>query len=149
MKKIIIYILSIFTITTSIYFLKIYLNDRTNTENINQTYLKKSEHNKKAEIEIFNGCGEAGVANLYSNFLSSHGFDIIDKKNADNFDYQNTNIIVHNKEKLSAAKDLAEILKIKNIKLANNGVWDLSLIIGKDYKKLESFETVKKYFPPF
>ena len=47
------------------------------------------------------------------------------------------------------AKDLAKILKIKEIRLDKRGMWDLSLIIGKDYKNLDSFEIIKKYYPPF
>ena len=131
-----------------VYCLKIYLND----DDIDMPYQTSSAVNIdiKAEIEILNGCGEAGVANLYSNFLIQKGFDVIDSKNADNFDYLNTNILVHKKEKMDAAKNLAKILKIKNIKLNDGGgVWDLSLIIGKDYKELDSFEIVKKYYSPF
>ena len=145
MKKPIIYISLIVLLTTGIYFLKTYLNG---DEIIYQTSLENNI-NIKAEIEILNGCGEVGVANLYSNFLTRKGFDVIDSKNADNFDYLNTNILVHKKEKMNAAKNLAKILKIKNIKLNDGGVWDLSLIIGKDYKELDSFEIVKKYYPPF
>ena len=145
MKKPIIYISLIVLLTIGIYFLKTYLNDE---EIIYQTNLENNI-DIKAEIEILNGCGEVGVANLYSNFLMRKGFDVIDSKNADNFDYLNTNILVHKKEKMNAAKNLAKILKIKNIKLNDSGVWDLSLIIGKDYKELDSFEIVKKYYPPF
>ena len=148
MKKTTLYILSIFVITIITYFVKTHFNNSKPDENMEQTYFEKSEM-IKAEIEIFNGCGEVGVANLYANFLLDHGFDVIDKKNADNFDYLNTNIIVHKEDKMPIAKDLAEILKIKNIKLIKSGIWDLSLIIGKDYKELESFEIVKKYFSPF
>ena len=57
--------------------------------------------------------------------------------------------MVHKKEKMDVAKKLAKILKIKNIKLDEDGIWDLSLIIGKDYKELDSFEMIKKYYPPF
>ena len=77
------------------------------------------------------------------------GFDVIESKNADNFDYLNTNIIVHNKNKIDVAKKLAKKLKIKNIEINENGIWDLSIIIGKDYKKLDSFEIIKKHYPPF
>ena len=44
---------------------------------------------------------------------------------------------------------LRYITKNKNIKLIKGGQWDLSVIIGKDYKELDSFEIVKKYYPPF
>ena len=150
MKKPIIYILSIIFITVIVYYLRIFLNN-DNVENIiHQTNLENNT-DIKAEVEILNGCGEIGVANLYANFLTQNGFDVIDSKNADNFDYLNTNILVHKKEKMSVAKNLAKTLKIKNtnIQIKKGGAWDLSIIIGKDYKELDSFEIVKKYYPPF
>tara|TARA_Y100000739_G_C20267076_1_gene310437 strand:+ start:44 stop:490 length:447 start_codon:yes stop_codon:yes gene_type:complete len=148
MKKPIAYILSILLITISIYYVKMYLNNNLTNAISNHIEL---ENNTviKAEIEILNGCGESGIANLYSNYLIKKGFDVIDSRNADNFEYLNTTIIVHKKDKLNIAKKLANILKIKTVSIDERGIWDLSLIIGRDYKNLASFETVKKHFPPF
>ena len=148
MKKPIAYILSILLITISIYYVKMYLNNNLTNAVSNHIEL---ENNTviKAEIEILNGCGESGIANLYSNYLIKKGFDVIDSRNADNFEYLNTTIIVHKKDKLNIAKNLANILKIKTVSIDERGIWDLSLIIGRDYKNLASFETVKKHFPPF
>tara|TARA_B100001094_G_C17548562_1_gene492576 strand:- start:144 stop:524 length:381 start_codon:yes stop_codon:yes gene_type:complete len=121
-----------------------------NSTNTTSNYIDLENNTTiKAEVEILNGCGESGIANLYSNFLIKKGFDVIDRRNADNFEYLNTTIIVHKKDKLNVAKNLANILKIKTVTVDERGIWDLSLIIGRDYKNLESFETVKKYFPPF
>ena len=148
MKKPIAYILSILLITISIYYVKMYLNNNLTNAVSNHIEL---ENNTviKAEIEILNGCGESGIANLYSNYLIKEGFDVIDSRNADNFEYLNTTIVVHKKDKLNIAKNLANILKIKTVTIDERGIWDLSLIIGRDYKNLASFETVKKHFPPF
>ena len=148
MKKPILYILSIILLVISIYSLKIYLNSDSINDIAYQTNLESSIV-IKAEIEILNGCGESGIANLYANFLRQQGFDIIESKNADNFDYLNTNILVHKKEMMPIAKDLAKILKIKEIQLNKRGMWDLSLIIGKDYKTLKSFETIQKFYTIF
>jgi len=148
MKKPIAYIISIILITISIYYVKMYFNN--NSTNTTSNYIDLENNTTiKAEVEILNGCGESGIANLYSNFLIKKGFDVIDRRNADNFEYLNTTIIVHKKDKLNVAKNLANILKIKTVTVDERGIWDLSLIIGRDYKNLESFETVKKYFPPF
>mgnify|MGYP001324631915 FL=1 len=148
MKKPIAYILSILLITISIYYVKMYLNNNSTNSISNHIEL---ENNTviKAEIEILNGCGESGIANLYSNYLIKKGFDVIDSRNADNFEYLNTTIVIHKKDKLNIAKNLANILKIKTVTIDERGIWDLSLIIGRDYKNLASFETVKKHFPPF
>lgn len=148
MKKPIAYILSILLIAVSIYYVKIYLNNNS-TNSISKHIELENNTVIKAEIEILNGCGESGIANLYSNYLIKKGFDVIDSRNADNFEYLNTTIIVHKKDKLNIAKNLANILKIKKVTIDERGIWDLSLIIGRDYKNLDSFETVKKHFPPF
>ena len=87
---------------------------------------------------------------MYSNYLIEEGFDVLEIKNAKNFDYLNTNIIVHNKDKINIAKkNIAKKLNINHIKINENGIWDLSIIIGKDYRKLDSFNTVKNIILPF
>lgn len=148
MKKPTFYIIFIFLFSITLYSVKAYLN---NDNKKNKSYIVdlKNSREIKAEIEILNGCGDAGVATLYSNFLMHEGFDVIESKNADNFDYINTTIIVHQKDKMDVAQQLAKMLKIKNIEINENGIWDLSVIIGKNYKELESFEIIKKHFPPF
>ena len=147
MKKYLIYFGFLFLIMILLYQLKITLgkNDLSKT-NLSANPITEAFI---AEIEILNGCGESGIANLYANFLRQQGFDVIESKNADNFDYLNTNILVHKKEMMPIAKNLAKILKIKEIQFNKKGMWDLSLIIGKDYKKLDSFETLKKHYSPF
>ena len=128
----------------------LYLNNNKTETLLLQTEIKYNS-NIKAEVEVLNGCGESGIANLYTNFLRQEGFDVIDIKNASNFDYLNTTILVHKMEKIEIIKELAKILgiKIENIKESKNGMWDFSIIIGADYKKLESFEKIKKYYEPF
>ena len=105
----------------------------------------------RAEIEVLNGCGETGIANLFTKFLRSEGYDVIEIKNADNFKYKETIILFHNKEIQEKAKVLSEILNINqdNIKFNKNSVWDLSLIIGSDYKNLSSFEKIKEFYELF
>ena len=80
----------------------------------NNSILKNSifenEINNKLQIEIQNGCGERGVADLYTNFLRNSNYDVINYKNAQNFDFVNTKILVH-KENLDIA-DLINILAI-------------------------------------
>lgn len=105
---------------------------------------------KNAEIEILNGCGDAGIANLFTNYLREQQYDVIDIRNAEHFNYKNTIILVHKVEKMKAANDLAKMLHInkEHIKTDNN-IWDLSIIIGKDYKDLISYKEISKYYEPF
>ena len=72
----------------TIYFTKNYFSRGKIKENV-ATELRHSTH-IRAEIEILNGCGEAGIANLFTKFLRSEGYDVIEIKNADNFKYKET-----------------------------------------------------------
>ena len=53
------------------------------------------------------------------------------------------------KDKINIAKNIAKKLNINHIKINENGMWDFSIIIGKDYRKLDSFNIVKQYYSPF
>tara|TARA_B100000401_G_scaffold419632_1_gene344416 strand:- start:2798 stop:3283 length:486 start_codon:yes stop_codon:yes gene_type:complete len=107
--------------------------------------------NKIIQIEVLNGCGEKGVADLYANFLRKNNYDVIDYKNADNFNYNSSKIIVHNNN--LAVENVADLFDIesKNVDyLFNENIfYDMTLIVGKDYKQLESFDKVSKYYNPY
>jgi len=103
------------------------------------------------QIEVLNGCGVKGVADLYTNFLRDKGYDVIDYKNANHFNYEQTQLIIYN-TKLNI-EDIISNLKIDktNIKYIKRSdiFFDLSLIIGKDFNTLESFEEVSLFHDPF
>jgi len=149
MKNTILYLFSIIAIIIAVYSLKNSFKNKGDKTDIT-TELSHSNY-IRAEIEVLNGCGEAGIANLFTKFLRSEGYDVIEIKNADNFKYKETIILFHNKEIQEKAKVLSEILNINqdNIKFNKNSVWDLSLIIGSDYKNLSSFEKIKEFYELF
>ena len=93
-------------ITILIYFSKSYLNN-TSIESNNEADLNHSPY-IRAEIEILNGCGEAGAANLFTRFLRSEGYDVIDIRNADNFKYKNTIVLFHKMDAEDKAKELSQ-----------------------------------------
>ena len=149
MKNIILYLFSIIVVIIAVYSLKNSFKNKADKGDIT-TELSYSDY-IRAEIEVLNGCGETGVANLFTKFLRSEGYDVIEIKNADNFKYKETIILFHNKEIQEKAKVLSEILDINqdNIKFNKNSVWDLSLIIGSDYNNLTSFEKIKEFYELF
>ena len=149
MKSPLLYLFSIVLIIITVYSVKNSFKDRSDNTNM-ATELSHSDY-IRAEIEVLNGCGESGVANLFTKFLRSKGYDVIEIKNADNFQYKETIILFHNEDVHEKAKVLSEILNINqdNIKFNENSVWDLSLIIGNDYKNLNSFEKIKKFYELF
>ena len=123
-------------------------NPRIDLMNQVQTY---DALNKIIQIEVLNGCGDKGVADLYANYLRGNNYDVIDYKNAENFDYNASKIIVHNNN--LAVENVADLFDIesKNVDyLFNENIfYDMTLIVGKDYKQLESFDKVSKYYNPY
>ena len=136
---------------------RLFFNDGLNTEFpdlstlITQTqYEKQTGH--KIQIEIWNGCGIPKLADMYSNYLRSEGIDVLDSKNADNFNYKESKIL-HHRGELKRALALAEIMMIdkKNIVEDKNEnlFLDLTLIIGEDYNELKSYRNAMMHQQPF
>ena len=151
MRSIVFYITSLVLIIIVLFIAKTKFFKEVSSNNVNANLNKNTYVEAKAEVEILNGCGQSGIANLFTHFLRFHNYDIIEIKNADNFNYEETYIIINNSNKLSLAKELIELLKIneKNISIDKNKIWEISIIIGKDYKMLESFNEIKKFYEPF
>ena len=113
-------------------------------------YEKETGH--KIQVEIKNGCGIPNLARMYTDFLRDEGFDVVDSKNADNFNYLNTKILLHRGE-LNRAHELASILNVDQNYITedknDNFFYDLTLIIGKDYINLPSYKDAVLFQPPF
>ena len=136
---------------------RLFFNDGLNMESpdlsklLTKTkYEKKTGH--KIEIEIWNGCGIPKLADMYSYFLRSEGIDVLDSKNADNFNYKESKIL-HHRGELERALALADIMVIdeKNIMEDKNDnlFLDLTLIIGEDYSELKSYRNAMMHQQPF
>ena len=148
MKQALIYFTILFLSTGTLYFFKKNIT-KNNIENIKLSNYKYT--NPIAEIEILNGCGIDGIAEIFTNYLRLINYDVISIENAKNklgekkFDHENSKIIIYKKNKLKAGYELSLKLGInKNniIKQYNEKIWDLGLIIGKDYKKINSFKQI-------
>ena len=139
MKNILYYLLSIATIIILIFFIKKQFSNPQNNDT-KYTSLNK-DFVIKAEIEILNGCGKSGIANLYSNYIRKNNFDVIEIKNAEHFNYEYTTLIINDSKDNISAHKLEKLLTINknNIIKKKNLVWDYIIIIGKDYKELKSF----------
>ena len=106
----------------------------------------------KITVEIHNGCGIPKLANLYTEFLRSEGFDVIDSRNADNFDYTKTQILHHQGDK-ARALSLSKTMKIDESLITEEQsrylIHDLTLILGGDYQQLNSYQNAVIYEAPF
>ena len=114
------------------------------------TYEKKTGH--KIQMEIRNGCGIPKLARMYTNFLRSEGIDVLDSKNAENFNYTKTKIL-HHRGELERALVLANIIMVDESRIIEDKnetlFYDLTLIIGKDYIDLPSYRNAVLYQQPY
>jgi len=106
----------------------------------------------KIQIEVHNGCGVTKVANVFTEYLRAEGFDVLDSRNAENFDYEQTQILHHQGDRAQAIA-LGKIMAIEDVQIIEskniNITHDLTLIIGKDHESLPSFDTALMYNSPY
>lgn len=90
----------------------------------------------RERVIILNGSGRPGVARKAADNLLGKGFRIVDIKNADNFNYQQTQLIIYNEKKLPAAEKVKKLLGYGNINTKNTpqDVVDVVIILGQDFK---------------
>ena len=131
---------------------KIKYNNSNNLQDllIINDFEKKTGH--RIRVEILNGCGAVGLADKYSNLFRENGFDVILSKNALNFNYKNSQVILRRSDKKFAIES-AELMGIptNNIIEDYNKLLDcdVTIILGKDYNKLSSFLKAIEVSPPF
>ncbi len=91
------------------------------------------------QVEVLNGCGASGVAEIFTSYLRKQKFDVVQMGNYVSFDIDKSMVIDRTGNKANAEK-VASALGIddKNVILQKNddSFLDVSVVIGKDYKKL-------------
>ena len=90
------------------------------------------------QIQVLNGCGKPGAAELFRNFLTEKGFDIIEFGNAPGWNYQRT-IVVARTANEPVARDLAKVLGTENLIHLYDplAMVDATVFVGKDYEELQ------------
>jgi hypothetical protein len=100
----------------------------------------------KIQIEILNGCGVSGIAKIFQSKLRENGFDVVNTENyiekgKVNWKIKNS-FIIDQIGVSEQAKMVANSLGIPltNIESRTNpaSIYDVSVVIGKDYKKFIS-----------
>lgn len=100
----------------------------------------------KIQIEILNGCGKTGVAKIFQRYLRDQGFDVVNTenyvKNGKVFWQLEKSFVIDQIGVESQAKLVAKSLGIPieyvESRQNPNAIYDVSVVIGKDYKKLIS-----------
>lgn len=86
------------------------------------------------KVEVRNGNGREGVAQVVADILTQNGYRVSSVENADSFDHPKSEVIVH-KENLKGVEEIASLLNSADIKQDINEETsaDVTVIIGKDY----------------
>ena len=93
-------------------------------------------------VILYNGAGKPGIAGEAALPLIRVGVRVVDTKNADNFNYAKTLIIVQRGD-VQQGKDIQKVLGVGDVKQqpADQNIADVIVIIGKDYKPQTSGST--------
>jgi hypothetical protein len=88
-------------------------------------------------VQILNGCGTAGAAQVISDLLRNKGFDVKEIANAPDWNYKATLVASRTKDGGTAAL-LGKALGTSNVILLRNnaGLFDATVFVGEDYLKL-------------
>jgi hypothetical protein len=85
-------------------------------------------------VLVLNGCGAEGVGIQTAKLLRSRGFDVVDFRNADRFDYPET-IVVDQTGDIESAVGVAKLLHVSNVvqQVPETPLVDVVIIIGADH----------------
>ncbi|HOK53922.1 MAG TPA: LCP family protein [Armatimonadota bacterium] len=92
-----------------------------------------------AKVEVLNGSGISGVAKEVADQLEKYGYVITNTGNASRFNYDSSQIIVHN-GKVDGADRLAQLIGCTKIRTLDASAGshdgpDITVIVGKDYRQ--------------
>lgn len=86
-------------------------------------------------VRVLNGSGAPGAARSAKNFLTQQGFDVVEIGNANSFNYQQTEIIMHIPSDVAVSR-IRQILRVYGTVTqdfrADESV-DVTVILGRDY----------------
>lgn len=102
--------------------------------------IEKETPSEIIQVEVLNGCGISGVADMFTDYLRAQSFDVVNIDNYVSFDI-NESLVIDRIGNMSNARKIAESLNInkKNViqQLNDDYFLDVTIIIGKDYYKLK------------
>jgi hypothetical protein len=101
-------------------------------EEIPETFIPNT-----GQIQILNGCGKPGAAEVFRNFLTDRGFDIIEFGNASSWNYPHTLVVARTYNE-PVARDLAKVMGTDNLVHLFDplAMVDATVFVGKDYEEL-------------
>ena len=116
----------------------VHIVDRTKLEEFKKQYVKSDYVlADRVRLDILNGCGTPGIGEKVASSLDPSKFQVVNNGNADNFNHDQTVIIIYNMNKKVA--DAAEEIKRKlevgliDTRPPDQNLLDITVIVGKDY----------------
>jgi hypothetical protein len=107
------------------------------------THLTKQPTGSTLQIDVQNGCGVQGIADRFTEYLHSKGFDVVEKGNFSTSDIK-TSMVIDRAGNMKNAKRVAQVLGISEkyvIQQTNSNYFlDATVVIGKDYEELLPFK---------
>jgi hypothetical protein len=87
-------------------------------------------------VLVLNGCGAEGLGLRVTRLLRSHGFDVVDFRNAGRFDYTES-IVIDRAGDTGVALDVARLIGSNNViqQIPGTPLVDVILIIGADHAR--------------
>ncbi|MCD6117293.1 LytR C-terminal domain-containing protein [bacterium] len=102
----------------------------------------------RIQIEVLNGCGVPGIAAKYTDFLRDNGIDVVKTDNYESFNVLKT-VVIDRRGNWKKCKKIAHAMGLSEDRILQeiNDAYllDASLIIGKDFRQLSSWNQVEKY----
>ena len=126
------------------FFITIYvLANRKNHANGEAGEFLPVENSRSLEVEVLDGAGNMRAAQQMTNILRAQGYDVVEMKK-NNGDVEERTIIFDRSGNLDAAKKLATALGVTQDKvfqkIDRTLYLDITVVIGKDYPRLKSFQ---------
>jgi Na+-transporting NADH:ubiquinone oxidoreductase subunit NqrC len=91
------------------------------------------------QLEVLNGCGTAGIAEKFTDFLRTRNFDVVSRGNYRSFDIDNS-FVIDRTGNVANAEKVADVLGINRKYIvqqtSNEYFLDVSLVIGRDFNNL-------------
>ena len=118
---------------------------------VERTFFRPSVDSERAgddlagiiQLDVMNGCGDAGMASKCSSFLRARGFDVVEMRNYKTFDLGESMVIDRAGNRENAERVARALgVRTKNIiqQINQDYYVDVSVVIGKDYSSLRPFD---------
>jgi hypothetical protein len=90
------------------------------------------------QVEVLNGCGVAGVAERFTDYLRANNCDVVSSSNYSDYNVPKT-IVIDRTGNRANAKHIADLLGVKKTMSQINKEYflDVSIIIGQDFNQLK------------